>query len=215
MSNPKPTYPTLAAAFVAAQAHLTHVVKNKTGQARGATYKYADLADLVEMLRPLLHTHGLAFQSINAPATGGALVKTRLLHESGEMIESEGTFVPASDLITRSTGEVTPAGSQQYGSAYTYARRYDLIAFLGIAADDDDGAAAMNAQAKRVQASVNPDLTSVQEAALISKLVEGGMSPSAAKAAAKATTAAQYDRAMVKAQALIDQRSEANAEVVA
>lgn len=140
----------IAAAFVAAQSQLTHVVKGKTGQARGATYKYAEMADVVEMLRPLLKSHGLGFQSINSPHRGGAVVRTKLIHESGETMESDGTFVPAGDIVSKD-GRTTPAGAQQYGSAYTYARRYDLIAMLGIAADDDDGAAAMQEHAKKVE----------------------------------------------------------------
>lgn len=140
----------IAAAFVSAQAKITHVVKQKTGQAAGATYRYAELSDVLEMVRPILHADGLAFQSINSPHPDGAVVRTRLIHESGETMESDGTFVPVNDIQKRD-GSVVKAGAQQSGSAYTYARRYDLIAMLGIAADDDDGAAAMQAQAAKIQ----------------------------------------------------------------
>lgn len=146
------SHPTIAAAFVAAQAQTTHVVKQKSGQAQGATYKYADLSDVIEMVRPILFAHGLAFQSINAPHPEGAIVRTRLVHDSGETMESEGTFIPACDIIKRD-GTVVPRGPQQYGIAYTYARRYDLLAMLGIAADDNDGATEMQAHAARVAAA--------------------------------------------------------------
>lgn len=162
-------YENIAAAFVAAQSQITHVVKRKTGQAAGATYRYAELSDVIEMVRPILHAHGLAFQSINSPHPDGALVRTRLIHESGETMESDGTFIPISDVRKRD-GSVIPAGAQQAGSAYTYSRRYDLIAMLGIAADDDDGAAAMQAQAAKVerakQLANQPQVTSEQAAIL-------------------------------------------------
>ena len=144
------THANIAAAFVSAQAKITHVVKQKTGQAAGATYRYAELSDVLEMVRPILHADGLAFQSINSPHPDGAVVRTRLIHESGETMESDGTFVPVNDIQKRD-GSIVKAGAQQSGSAYTYARRYDLIAMLGIAADDDDGAAAMQAQAKKLE----------------------------------------------------------------
>jgi hypothetical protein len=162
-------YENIASAFVAAQAQITHVVKRKTGQAAGATYRYAELSDVIEMVRPILHAHGLAFQSINSPHPNGALVRTRLIHESGETMESDGTFIPISDVRKRD-GSVIPAGAQQAGSAYTYSRRYDLIAMLGIAADDDDGAAAMQAQAAKVERAKrlasSPPLTHEQSAVL-------------------------------------------------
>lgn len=144
------THANIAAAFVAAQSKITHVVKNKTGQAAGATYRYADLSDVIEVLRPILHADGLAFQSINSPHPDGAVVRTRLIHTSGETLESDGTFVPVNDIQKRD-GSIVKAGAQQSGSAYTYARRYDLIAMLGIAADDDDGAAAMEARAVKIK----------------------------------------------------------------
>lgn len=162
-------YANIAAAFVSAQSKITHVVKNKTGQAQGATYRYAELSDVLEMVRPILHLNGLAFQSINCPHPDGVVVRTRLIHVSGETMESDGTFVPVGDIQKRD-GTVVKAGAQQQGSAYTYARRYDLIAMLGIAADDDDGAAAMQAQAAKIEkaqkAANAPKLDTAQLACL-------------------------------------------------
>lgn len=180
MSNP---HANIAAAFVAAQAQMTHVVKKKTGQAQGATYRYAELSDVIEMARPILHAHGLAFQSINSPAADGVIVRTRLIHESGETMESDGTFVPLND-IRKKDGSVIPAGAQQAGSAYTYSRRYDLIAMLGIAADDDDGAAAMQAQAAKVEraahAAAAPKLDDAQVASITAIMRAAGHTPNLA-----------------------------------
>jgi len=133
----------VAAAFVAAQAQFTHVIAAKEGQARAAKFKYASMADLVELARPILAAHQLAFVSRNASFEGGVRVVTRILHASGEFMEDEGTCVPIP----------ADAGAQVVGSGYTYARRYGLLAMLGIAADDDDGAAAMQAQERKVAAA--------------------------------------------------------------
>jgi hypothetical protein len=131
----------IAAAFVAAQAQFTHVVATREGQARAAKFTYADLSDLIEMAKPILQMHGLAFQTHNGRAAGGVTAETVFIHTSGESMRTGATFVGVPD----------EAGGQAFGSAYTYARRYSLLAALGVAADDDDGAAAMRAQAAKVE----------------------------------------------------------------
>jgi hypothetical protein len=54
-----------------------------------------------------------------------------LIHESGEELSFGKLFVPC-----------TKQDAQGYGSAITYARRYQLQTALGIAPEDDDGNAA-------------------------------------------------------------------------
>lgn len=153
-------HPSVHAAFVAAQAQFTHVVASKQGQARAATFRYADLADLVEMARPVLAAHGLAFQSHNGHADGGVTCETVIVHATGGELRSGPTFIAVPD----------DAGAQAFGSAYTYARRYSLLAMLGIAADDDDGVAAMQAQAAKVEraqhAAAAPKLSDEQVACI-------------------------------------------------
>lgn len=131
----------IAAAFVAAQAEFTHVVATREGQARAAKFTYADLSDLIEMAKPILQRHGLAFQTHNGRAPGGVTAETVFIHVSGESMRTGPTFVGVPD----------EAGGQAFGSGYTYARRYSLLAALGVAADDDDGAAAMRAQLAKVE----------------------------------------------------------------
>lgn len=92
--------------------------------------KYADLAGVWESVRPLLAANELAF--LQLPTTDGNKVSVTgmLIHSSGESIES---------TITGSAKDATP---QSIGSCITYLRRYQMSAMLGIAAEDDDGAAA-------------------------------------------------------------------------
>ena len=92
--------------------------------------KYADLAGVWESVRDLLAANELAF--VQLPTTDAAKVSVTgiLYHSSGESIES---------TITGSARDATP---QSIGSCITYLRRYQMSAMLGIAPEDDDGAAA-------------------------------------------------------------------------
>lgn len=134
----------LAKAFVAAQAELEAVPKAQTAkiEGRGAqySYRYADLAAVWGSIRAILAKHKLGvFQSPATLHESTASVTTRLIHESGQWIES--------DPLTLGTGDGRP---QTVGSAVTYARRYSLASMLGIVADeDDDGAAAHNTEAPK------------------------------------------------------------------
>lgn len=92
--------------------------------------RYADLAGVWESVRGLLSANGLAF--LQLPTADGQKVSVtgRLMHVSGESIEST------------ITGTATDAKPQSIGSCITYLRRYQMSAMLGIAAEDDDGNAA-------------------------------------------------------------------------
>lgn len=129
----------LAAALAKAQAEFPPIPKDKTVEVAtrsGGKYKfaYAPLDTIMEKIRPTLKANGLAFmQSLN-----GESLTTTLLHTSGEWLASDPMPV-----------RVVDSGSQAFGSAITYARRYALTAMLGIVTeDDDDGNAADGNSAK-------------------------------------------------------------------
>lgn len=92
--------------------------------------KYATLDNIVDAVRPLLAEHGLSIIQVPTDAESGSIAMTTiLLHESGEWLES-GT------LIMKPVKQ-TP---QEIGSVLTYARRYQLSAFLSLnTGEDDDG----------------------------------------------------------------------------
>jgi len=93
--------------------------------------KYATLAAVLEVITPALSANSLALIQEPLLTDDGVTVHASLLHESGETIE----FAPITMPVAQRT-------AQSIGSAITYARRYQLTALLGIAADDDDGNAA-------------------------------------------------------------------------
>jgi ERF superfamily len=125
------TVGTICAALVKAQAVMPGVPKATKGQVGSQIRFYADLSDVLDVVRPILAEHGLAYVQFPCESVQGSVaVATRLVHESGEWMESE--------VSMPSQG----SGAQGVGSAITYARRYSLMAVLGLAAEDDDGAAA-------------------------------------------------------------------------
>lgn len=121
-------------ALVAALATMEDIPKTRTADMGKYKYTFADLADVLGYLRPKLAEHGLAV--VQEPFTDdkGTSVSTTILHKSGQWIESRPLRLPAG------------SDAQSHGSAITFARRYQLLAQLGLATEDDDGAAAKSSR---------------------------------------------------------------------
>lgn len=119
----------LAMALAKAQGEMTGAKKDSTNSHFKSSY--ADLASVLDVCREPLSKHGLAV--LQFPQATGAVVtmKTMLLHESGEYLESPEVSAKAAN-----------DSPQSIGSAITYLRRYSIMAILGIAPEDDDGEAA-------------------------------------------------------------------------
>ncbi len=120
----------IAAALVKAQRDFGPALKTNTNPHFRS--KYAGLDACVEAVIDALNKHGLALtQRTHSTAAQGVEVETVLVHESGEEMSFGRLFVPC-----------TKNDAQGYGSAITYARRYQLQTALGLAPEDDDGNAA-------------------------------------------------------------------------
>jgi hypothetical protein len=144
----------LAAALAKAQAAFPKVLKDRTAKissTRGEySYKYADLATLLEAVRKPLADNGLACVQPIELGDHGHVLRTILLHTSGARLES------AYALANHDR-------PQEMGSEITYARRYTLSALLGVASEeDDDGKAAQDSDSRqksqpgRAQATARP-----------------------------------------------------------
>lgn len=138
----KMTMDKLASALVKAQAAFPEIPRTAKVSVRtkvGVSYefKYAPFETIIAAVRKPLADNGLALiQSIETNFGSGdksnARIQTIIVHESGQKFVSGGTPI-INDGV----------GPQAYGSAITYAKRYDLSLTLGIATnDDDDGAGA-------------------------------------------------------------------------
>lgn len=124
----------LAKALAAVQGKISNPAKSRTVTIRprdGTAYSfaYADLADILDAVRPALSANGLAVVATLSPdgkGAGGMLLTSRLIHESGESIESSYP-IPYGD-------------AKSIGGAITYGRRYTLSALVGIMAEEDQDA---------------------------------------------------------------------------
>lgn len=111
--------------------------KTKIAKLGSYEYKYADLGDILPVVRPLLAKHGLSWTSRPAQTEDGGMVLVfKLAHTSGETDEGGMPL-----------GVKAGCKPQELGSALTYARRYAITAQLNLATeDDDDGSRAQHAE---------------------------------------------------------------------
>lgn len=92
--------------------------------------KYADLASILNYVKPALAEHDLSIiQSSRPGETNSLIVETLITHISGEWIETE------IELPGEKDKKYNP---QTVGSAFTYGRRYGLSAALNISSEDDN-----------------------------------------------------------------------------
>jgi hypothetical protein len=135
-------------AFVAALQSVNDVAKNKRAQMGNAgSYAYADLDAVLDAAKPELTAKGLA---VTQPPTVEG-VHAILMHSSGQWL--------AFPELRVTTQQNTP---QAQGSALTYARRYQMLALLNIATEDNDGRRAAKPRSSAAAQPATPKSTSPQ-----------------------------------------------------
>lgn len=118
----------LAAALAKAQAAMSTAQMSAVNP--GYQNKpYADLSDVWEACRGPITANGLSVVQLPRSEGQKITVRTKLLHSSGQWIQTD---------LTAAAAQNTP---QAVGSVITYLRRYSLAAIVGVApkGDDDDG----------------------------------------------------------------------------
>lgn len=176
----------ISAAFCLAQAEMGGVINNKENPAfknNGKLSTYADLMAVVEAVKQPFCNHDLAFMQFPINNSEGMGVITRIMHKSGEWIESEFTM----PLV-----KVSAHGA---GSNFTYARRYALSAACGLPTQDDDG----NAASLAVEPSVYIDdmqLKTLTDLLKETKADVDGFCKHFEIASANKLLASQFDRAI-------------------
>lgn len=115
----------LAGALAKAQGEI----ENASKSSKNPHFKssYADLAEVLNTVRPVFSQHGLSVSQLPSYQDGFVHVETILMHSSGQWISGS---VSAPVIGTQN--------AQGIGSAITYCRRYSLAAIAGIAQEDDD-----------------------------------------------------------------------------
>lgn len=141
----------ISLAFLKAQMEMGNAVKGNTNP----FYKnqYADLNAVREAVIPVLNANGITVLQPMVHVDGRNFVKTVLLHESGEMIES------MTEIIYAKTND-----AQAQGSGITYARRYGLQSLVCVGADDDDGNKASQLPKEKQPISSTPKFLDVNTA---------------------------------------------------
>lgn len=132
----------LSAALAKAQAQIENA--SKTSNNPHFKSKYADLAEVLNTVRPVFAANGIAIVQMPSFASGIVSVETMLTHASGQWI-SNVCSTP-----------VSKQDAQGVGSAITYLRRYSLAAFAGVAQEDDDANAAVGHAPKQQKPQAAP-----------------------------------------------------------
>lgn len=125
----------LAAALAKAQAIMGNAAKDKENPFFKS--KYADLASIRDVVTPPLSVNGLSVTQGTSIGENCIIIHTRLLHSSGQWIESQYP-------ILNDTNK-----PQAMGSAMTYGRRYSLSAICNLATEEDDDGNAANDHGKK------------------------------------------------------------------
>lgn len=167
--------PDLFAALAKAQAEVENADKSSTNPHFKS--KYADLAEVLNTVRPTFAKHGLSL--IQSTGFDGSLVTvtTLIAHATGGSITSTAACIPAK------------SDAQGVGAATTYLRRYSLSAMCGIAQEDDDGQAAAHGKpptsiTEAEKARVTEWLDAIQQAPDTEALDKLGSEIAAAKLSA-------------------------------
>ena len=139
----------LFAALAKARAEFRPIRKTrevKVKSDRGSyTFSYAELDELIDATVPALAAHGLAvFHTRGTLDNGKETITHFLTHSSGAYI-SCGQVIPMTKMAWdgpqgQKVKVERPLTEQEFGSAFTYARRYAYQALLNLAAEDDDDA---------------------------------------------------------------------------
>lgn len=148
--------------------------------------KYVPLENVISTIKKYAIPKGLSyFQDTLTKDNGEIGVQTRIMHVSGEFIETEPLYLPNDKK-----------NAQGAGSSITYARRYQLSAAFGIASDeDDDGNGASNTGnpvSKAKTSSYNDQKKPANDFFKTKKEVEGRIKELAAKTGKTETLLKDY-----------------------
>lgn len=141
----------LAKSLSKAQAEFKPISQNRSNPFFKS--KYADLDSILKAVRPALAKHGLSFYQYTSIDNGKTILHSRILHTSGQWVESQTNIAPPK------------ADIQSYGSTMSYQRRYSAITLLGVATtddpfDDDGNSVSIPVSKQKINASQTSELKS-------------------------------------------------------
>ena len=143
--------PKLASALVKARAAITNPERDKTGMF--ANHKYAALENILDEVQPRLQEHGVILMQDIQSVAGGVRAVNLFIHETGAVFKTKGPLILLTDKKPGTAG-----------AASTYAKRYAVLAALGIEADADQDV--KNLQGKNPAQPAPKDAPGVDESGL-------------------------------------------------
>src|SRR5262245_34118849 len=148
----------IAAALVKAQAEFPAIARTHTVRTEKYSYKYADLADVLNSVGPPLRKHGIALVFLSEMTDTCPMISAVLVHQSGEMLKATLPLVMAES-------------SQQTGSRISYLKRYLASLVTGTATeDDDDGQRGGHSAPQRARKPAKAEEKPEQESESVRKL---------------------------------------------
>lgn len=143
--------PKLASALVKARAEITNPERDKKGVFAG--HKYAALEDILDAVQPHLQKNGVILMQDIQSVAGGVRAVNLFIHETGATFKTKGPLILLTDKKPGTAG-----------GAATYAKRYAVLAALGIEADADQDV--KNLQGKNPDQPAPRDAPGVDESGL-------------------------------------------------
>jgi hypothetical protein len=127
---------TIIARLITAQQEIGNVTKN----AKNPHFqnRFVDITQLLSSVLPVLHKNGLFLTQRVDIYDGKPVLVTQVYDEDGHSLPSSAYPIVAKDMTD----------PQKVGAGVTYARRYALLAYLGLGTEDDDGNTAAKPKAK-------------------------------------------------------------------
>jgi ERF superfamily len=119
------------------------------------SYRYAPLDEILSVVQPVMGPLGLSIAWRSRVEPDRVIVSCRVAHALGHVEDSGEVAMP---IVTADPG-IGATPPQRVGIALTYARRYSLMAIVGIAPEDDDdgnGGRAQVAARAEPQAEASP-----------------------------------------------------------
>ena len=143
--NKSETIDKLAAALSKAQSCIEDATKSTSAY----NYKYADLSQILRLVRPVFAENGLSITQFPCDGGSSVSVESMLMHSSGQWLSQKFSMdVEASKGMSK---------AQAAGVVITYMRRYALAAIAGITQEDNDAALARKEENKQAEPKISAE----------------------------------------------------------
>jgi len=151
---------TLAEALVSLRGELANPARDAKNPYYGS--KYAKLEGIIKEIRQLLFDNNLTFIQNIVSENNTIMAQTIFIHASGEERTIDGPRVVLEKFTPQTVGAVT-----------TYAKRYSLLAALGVEPDEDDDANSAEDDFDDLDISQHPSERNETEPVVIGKSFGG------------------------------------------